>query len=203
MHQLSNDQYFLLIPEINLFPEIQKDTITMIEQLMNALLLSHKNNIQHAIDLIIGLELSCKSLINYDYVFVLEKIKPMLNENKIFIAQGEEVRTMYPRYHKLKYFWDVGKQAAMNLEFSLEKKLSYCGKKIKWEVTYADWINDILNKQRENGQYNSCDRLLYNLIEPLATIKYIETRQIIENETKKYAKEYRKALLLQKDMSHE
>ncbi len=198
MLQLSDDQYFLIIPDINLFPEINKNTIAMIEQIMNALLLSSKDNIQAGINKVVMFEIHCKPLLYQDYINVLNRIKPMLEAYNISIAQGEEVKSKYPRYHKCKYYWEVGKQAAINLEFSLEKKLSYDGNEIKWESTYIDWVNQIINHQRENSSYNSQDKLLYHFIEPQATLKHVETREIILEETKKYTEEYRKYLKLQK-----
>ena len=198
MQSLSEEQYFLIIPDINLFPEINKNTIIMIEQIMNALLLSSKDNIQSGIHKIVTLEVHCKSLLTQHYVIALNKLKPTLEDFNIFIAKGDEVKLMYPRYHKKKYFWEVGKQAAINLEFSLEKKLSYNGKEIIWESTYIDWVDQLLNHQRNNSTYNSQDKLLYNFIEPQATLKHVETRDIIEEETKKYADAYREYLETQK-----
>lgn len=199
MNELSDNQYFLIIPEINLFPEIHKNTISMIEQIMNAILLSSKNNLQAGINQIIMFELHCKDLLNQAYIKVLNNIKPLIESCKIYVANGEEVRIMYPRYNKQKYFWDIGKQTAMNLEFSLEKKLSYDGKEITWESTYVDWVNQILNHQRETCAYNAQDKLLFHFIEPQATLKHVETRDIIESETKRYATEYRKFLESQKE----
>lgn len=194
MNQISNNQYFLIVPDINLFPEIKPNTITMIEQIMNALLLSSKTNIQSGIEKIIMFEIYCKPLINENYTVVLNKIKPILEDFNILIAQGEEVRLMYPRYNKQKYFWDVSKQEAINVEFSLEKKLNYNGKEIIWQSTYIDWINQIINDQRDTNNYNAQDKLLYHFIEPKATLKHVQTRKIIEKETKKYVQEYRKYL---------
>lgn len=203
MHQFSDDQLFLIISEINLFPEIHQSTIPMIEQIMNALLLSSKGNIQAGINKIIKLEIFCSNLLKLDYFTALNHLQPMLEEYDIYVVKGDEVKLAYPLYNKQKYFWEVGKQAAINLEFALEKKISYDGKNITFESTYIDWINQIVNLQRDESSYNSQDKLLFNFIEPQATAKHAEIRDIIEEETKKYANDYRNYLLTEKTKYNE
>lgn len=192
--QITNNQYFLLLPEINLYPEIKINTIEMLEQVMNALILVNKHNIQQGINAVITVETHSKPLINEGYLTVLQKIKPFLDQSKIYIAQGEKVRFMYPKYNKGKYYWDVGKQAAINLEFALEKKLSFDGEKIIWESTYIDWINQIITENHESSTYNSNDELLYYHITPKALDNFIETREIILKETENYVKQFRQQL---------
>ncbi len=150
--------------------------------------------IQLGINKLVTFENYCRTLLNKEYTLVLNKLKPMLEYSNIFIARGEEVKLMYPLYQQKKYFWEVGKQAAINLEFALEKKLSYDGKEIKFEDTYIDWVGQILNSQREKSNYNSKDKLLYNCIEPQATLKHVETREIILKETENYVKQFRQQL---------
>mgnify|MGYP001806209958 CR=1 FL=1 len=198
MHEISNDQYFLILSEINLFPELSKDPIQLVEQVMNGLLLTTNENIEEALNRVVSLEILCKQLElpNSSFADVLKIVKPFLENYGLLIARGLEVKAMYPKYtHKNRYFWDVGKQAAINLEFSLAKKLSFNGHQIKFENTFIDWVMQILEAQRGNSQYNAQDKLLYHIIEPQATIKHVETREIIEQETDKYADEIR--LLLQ------
>ena len=198
MHEIFNDQYFLILPEINLFPELSKVPVQLIEQIMNGLLLTTNENIEEALNRVVSLEILCKQfdLSTISFNDVLEVIKPFLEHYGLLIARGLEVKAMYPKYtHKNKYFWDVGKQAAINLEFSLAKKLSFNGQQIRFENTFIDWVIQILEAQRGNSQYNAQDKLLYHIIEPQATIKHVETREIIEQETDKYANEIR--LLLQ------
>ncbi len=201
MHEISEDQIFLIISEINLFPELNTtNSIKMVEQIMNALLITSEENIQEGINRVVSLENFCKdSLVkNEDSKTLLEKLKPMLANYNMFTAQGDEVKLMYPRYYdKKKYFWDVGKQSAINLEFSLEKKLSYDGKQIILEDTYIDWVYQLLTTQRISSRYNSEDRLLYYIIEPQTTLKHVQIRQIIERETYEYVKEFRS--LIQQD----
>lgn len=199
MAQLTNNQYFLLIPDIKLFPEIKPETILMLEQVMNALILTNKSNIQHGINSVIALERYCQDLLKESYLMALAKIKPLLEESNLHVAQGEEVRGMYPKYHKSKYYQDIGKQAAINTEFALEKKISYNGKKITWENTYIDWVNQIINEDREAVIHNSADEFLYYTLVPKTLDPYVETREIILNETKKYADQYRKQLESQQD----
>lgn len=196
MHEISDDQYFLILDEINLFPELSSNPLQMIEQIMNGLLLTAHENVQEGLNRVLNLEHICKSIIDADIFLLLETIKPILESYEILIARGLEVKAMYPRYeNKKKYFWDVGKQAAMNLEFSLAKKLSFDGTQIKFESTYIDWVCEILESQRETSKYNSNDKLIYHIIEPQATVKHVETREIIEKETENYAEEFRKIII--------
>ena len=61
MHEISNDQYFLILPEINLLPELSKVPVQLIEQIMNGLLLLTTNeNIEEALNRVVSLEISCK-----------------------------------------------------------------------------------------------------------------------------------------------
>ncbi len=196
MREISDDQYFLILAEINLYPELSNNPIQMIAQIMNGLLLTAHDNVQEALNRVLQLEHISKTHVNSDFVALLETIKPILESFGILIAKGLEVKAMYPRYeNKKKFFWDVGKQAAMNLEFSLAKKLSFDGTQIQLESTYIDWVCQILDSQRETSSYNESDKLIYHIIEPQATIKHIELREIIEKETKNYAEEFRKLIV--------
>ena len=105
MHEISEDQIFLIISEINLFPELNTtNSIKMVEQIMNALLITSKENIQEGINRVVTLENFCKdSLVkNEDSKTLLEKLKPMLANYNMFTAQGDEVKLMYPRYYDKK-----------------------------------------------------------------------------------------------------
>lgn len=196
MREISDDQYFLILPDINLYPELSTNPVQMIEQIMNGLLLTAHDNVQEALNRVLQLEHISKAYVNSDFATLLETIKPILESFGILIAKGLEVKAMYPRYeNKKKFFWDVGKQAAMNLEFSLAKKLSFDGTQIQLESTYIDWVCQILDSQRETSSYNESDKLIYHIIEPQATIKHIELREIIEKETKNYAEEFRKLIV--------
>lgn len=190
--QIDNNRYFLLIPEIKLFPEITPKTIPMLEQVMNALILSNKSNLHRGINAVILLESYCKDLLKENYLTALAKLKPMLSEFNIEVAKGEEVRGVYPMYHKKKYYWDIGKQTAINTEFALEKKISYNGKKITWENTYIDWVNQIIAEDRDAVFHNSADEFLFYTLAPKTMESYVETREIILNETIKYAAECKK-----------
>lgn len=192
--QIENSKYFLLIPEIKLFPEITPKTIPMLEQVMNALILSNKNNLHKGINSVILLESYCNELIKEHYLTALDKIKPLLSEFNIEVAQGEEVRGAYPLYHKKKYYWDIGKQTAINTEFALEKKISYNGKKIIWEETYIDWVNQIIAEDRDAVFHNSADEFLFYTLAPKTLERYVETRDIILHETIKHATECRKQI---------
>ena len=204
MHKLSDDQYFLIIPQIKLFPELKTKTVAMIEQMMNAVLLASEDNIQTGINRIVDLEIRCKSLVKQDYLLVLNQLVPVLEQYDIGVVQGNLVQAMYPHYNDFKqHYTDIGKQAAINLDFAKAKKISYNGHYFTLEHTYIEWLIQKLENQRSNCRYNPSDKLVYTLIEPLFTMKHVETRNIIKNQTKKYANEYRKTLELQLGSNNE
>lgn len=199
MQQINNDQYFLLIPDINLCPQIKADTISMLEQVFNACILINKNNIQQGINNILELEYYCKAYLLHNYITVLEQITPLLNKFSMYVAQGEQVRLMYPKYHKQqKFYWDVGKQSAINLEFALEKKLSFDGVDIKWEQTFIDMVDKLMLEQAEQSQYNNQDELIYYSISPKVMDKRLDVHDIILEETQKYVNTYRQKLQLER-----
>ncbi len=77
MHEISNDQYFLILPEINLLPELSKVPVQLIEQIMNGLLLLTTNeNIEEALNRVVSLEISCKQfdLLTISFNDVLEVV---------------------------------------------------------------------------------------------------------------------------------
>lgn len=200
MHTLDSNQHFLIISEINLFPELKTETVSMIEQIMNALLLSCHENIQEGINRVIALESICKNNLTDSYVSVLQRIQTFLGNHQIFITQGEKVRLFYPRYHNSKFYYkDIGKQAAINTEFAMEKKISYDGKDIIFEDSYNSWVNGIINRHRETNLHNPKDKLMFHIIEPQVNLKHIQAINIIQEETHKYVDEYRKIVELEKD----
>ena len=118
MFALNNNQYFLVINQLNLFPEITPKTIPMLEQVFNAILLQSTNNIQLGIDNILNLEYFCKTMLNDNYLDVLKKIEPTLHHHGIYVVQGEQIRGYYAGYGDSdKHYRDIGKQHPMNVEF--------------------------------------------------------------------------------------
>ncbi len=200
MHSINNNQHFLLLPELNLCPEINTNTISMIEQIMNAHVLLNSHNIQCGVERVLELEYYCQQFLSDAYDVLLIKLTPMLNKYNIHIAQGEQVRGMYPLYHKTnKYYSEVGKQTAINLDFALDKKLSYDGLSIIWENTYIDWVDRIMLKQEELSEYNTADKLLFTRIQPKTMNSRLDIKDIILEETQKYMDEYRQKLLALQD----
>ena len=195
MLKINDNQHFFILDNINLCPEIKTNTIDMVEQIMNAHILLNRNNIQKGVNLVLDTEYYCKPFLNEDYLTLLNKIKPMLEASNIYVAQGEEVKVMYGKYHQRgKYYWEVGKQASINLEFALEKKLSYDGMAIKWEETFIEWVDQIMIEREEKTQHNSEDKLIFSYIEPKTTDRRLEIKDIILEETQKYVEQYRQGL---------
>ena len=192
MRELNDNQFFLIITEINLFPELSDSNVEMIEQIMNALLLVHKDNLQAGINKVIEFEMLYNSLRTDNRIEIMKEIQPFLKNHKIFIVQGENVRVFYPLYHKNKNYQDIGKQSAINTEFALEKKINYDGQKITFTDYYLSWVDELINQQRELNSYNQADKLIFHFIEPKVTIKHTETMNIIRQETERYISEVRK-----------
>ena len=120
MFAINDEQYFLIIKDLNLYPEIKQNTIKMLEQIMNAFILLSVNNIQAGIDKVLELEHVCQPFLKESYIDVLERVRPMLKELRIGVAQGEQVRAFYANYNdESKHYDEIGKQEPMNLEFSL------------------------------------------------------------------------------------
>lgn len=195
MLKINDNQHFFILADINLCPEIKTNTIAMVEQVMNAHILLNRNNIQKGVNNVLDTEYYCQPFLHDDYLTLLTKIRPMLEKADIYIAQGEQVQVMYEKYHQRgKYYWEVGKQASINLEFALEKKLSYDGMTIKWEETFIDWVDQIMIEREEKTQHNSDDKLIFSYIEPKTTDRRLEIKDIILQETQKYVENYRQNL---------
>lgn len=210
MHELNNNQFFLIISEIHLFPELSTNHTEMIEQVMNGLLLSSGNNIQLGINKVVELEVLYKSLDPQDIEkrapeiatrIIMDEIKAFLKQYNLFIVRGEDVRVFYPLYHKNKHYGSIGKQAAINTEFALEKKINYDGQEITFTDSYTAWVNDLLSEQREQSNYNADDKLVYHFIEPQASLKHVETINIIRDETERYLAEVREVVKLQQELN--
>jgi hypothetical protein len=198
MQEINDNQLFLLLTDIELCPEIKTNSVGMVEQLMNAHLLLNKNNIQQGINRALDLEHFCKPFLSYNYLVLLEKITPLIEKYNIYIAHGKQVYVMYSKYNDgSKYYWDVSKQASINLEFALAKKVSYDGKNIKWESTFARWVDEIILEREERIGHNPNDKLIFSYIQQKVTDARAEIQDIILQETVNYTNQYREKLQVQ------
>ncbi len=195
MFPINDEQYFLIIKDLNLYPEIKQNTIKMLEQVMNAFILLSVNNIQAGIDQVLELEKFCQPFLKNSYIDVLELIRPMLKELNIWIAQGEQVRAFYANYNdEGKHYAEVGKQEPMNLEFALAKKVSYDGKNIIWEDTFAGWVDNIMVERELKTNHQPDDKLINSRIFQKVQDLHWEIVHVILDETRKYADEYSQKL---------
>ena len=182
MQEITKDQHFFILEDIDLFPEIKTNGIAMVEQIMNAIIILNKNNIQLGIKRALDIEYICRPFLSDNYLTLLNRIIPLLKQHRISIVQGEQIRFMYPSYHDPKnFYWDIGKQTLINNEFALLKKLSYDGANIKFEDTYVNWVDSIILEREAKTQHNSLEHR-------------IEIKDIILLETQKYTEQYRKEL---------
>ena len=88
-YYMITDQYFLILKELNLFPELSTDTTIMIEQVMNGVLLYSQQNLQEALNRVVTLEVTCKSIINQDYQSVISAISPLIQTFGISIVDSQ------------------------------------------------------------------------------------------------------------------
>lgn len=194
MNKLSDNQYFLIIPQLNIFPELEHNSVKMSEQIMNALLLISNTNIYEGINNVLEFEKIAKLNLNITAQNDFDILTNFLQEFGLSIMVGEQVRLLYPKYHnELLNYREVSKQKSMNLEFALQKKLQYDGFNIILENTFITWVYELLNTQFLASKYNHLDKLIYHFIEPRATLKQQEIREIIKEETESYINEYRKS----------
>lgn len=78
MCKLSNGQYFLIIPEINLFPELNNNSIEIMGQIFNAILLCKRSNLQYFIDAIVDLEKQYKLFHLNNHIDLINQISPLI-----------------------------------------------------------------------------------------------------------------------------
>lgn len=195
MHTISEDRYFFVIPKLGFYPEIQTNTVKMLEQVLNAILLSSTDNIEHGLNRILGLEYSCKPTLDFHYVEVLNNIATSLKEEGISIVQGETIRAFYPHIgNDDKYYWDVGVQVPLNLEFALAKKISYNGSELKFEDTYVHWLNKLMMAREEKTSHKPDDRFITHTLFQKVQNLHWDIEQTIRDETVNYVNEYRKVL---------
>ena len=195
MFALNNNQYFLVINQLNLFPEITPKTIPMLEQVFNAILLQSTNNIQLGIDNILNLEYFCKTMLNDNYLDVLKKIEPTLHHHGIYVVQGEQIRGYYAGYGDSdKHYRDIGKQHPMNVEFALSKKISYNGKSIIWENTYVDWLNKLMMEREQKTNHQPDDHFITNTLFQKVQDLHWSIKHTIKAETTKYVNKYKKSI---------
>ena len=195
MLDITNDQYFLILEDLDLFPEIKPNTIAMIEQIMNAQILLNKDNIQQGVTRALDIEYYCRPFITEHYLTLLNRLRPMLQEFHITIIQGEQVKCLYPSYHdRTKYYWDIGKQSLINNDFAVLKKLSYNGKDIIWEHTYIQWVEKIMMDREEQTQHKPSDTLINtHIFQKVEDLRYA-IRDVILDETQRYAQQYQQHL---------
>lgn len=181
----NDDQYFLIVDKLDLFPELSQSPSEMIEQIMNALLLS-SNNIYTAIKSIVELQKITSKMLNNHIVDILTHIKSFLTLHHLSFCQGESVRGFYPRYNnKSLNYRDIGKQLPMNIEFALQKKISFVNRQIKFEESFYLYVYELIEKQRKTETYNRNDSFIEQ-IESMTLSQYVKTLEIIKHEANKF-----------------
>lgn len=191
MHEMSENQYFLILEEVGLFPSLSTNTIEMIEQVMNGVVLSSKSNIQEALNRVIFLEVKCQSLIHQEYNLAVEAIALLVSSFNVRIVNRNIGWRYIVNYNdRRKYF--INKIDDINHQFQLLKKITYDGKSITFENTFINWVYDLVNLQHTFVKHNLEDKFMSNTVFPQLTNQIQASIDTIEEETNRYVQKYRK-----------
>lgn len=195
MEKNFDSQYFLIIPELKIFPELSNNIVVMIEQIMNGVLLCSQHNIQEALNRVITLEVTCKKIITEDYKSVIAAISPLIQTFGLSIVDSHTGHSyIINNYNdRRKYF--ASKLVEINHEFSLLKKISYDGNVITFENTFINWVYDLVNYQHTFITHNPEDKFMSEQLFPELTNHIQASIDTIEEHTKNYADQLRQSLI--------
>lgn len=197
------EQYHLILPKLNLYPSLSLNSIEMIEQVMNGIILSSALNIEEIINKLIMVETTCGNILSKSYIDVINAIKPLCESYGILILPSEEaLQYITNNYNnRLRYFNNKhidGKLEDINHQFNSLKKVSYNGIKLDFLPTFSEWIYDAVHQQHTFILENPNDKLMTELVPELT--EYIQDSiDVIESHTNKYANKIRKELILMKN----
>lgn len=164
MKSINNDRYFLILENLNLYPELDTNIKKAVEQIMNAILLIHEENISFGIKEALKVKEIYENHTNISYFELIKKFNYLLRNYKIEIVNGENVRPYYGMYNNSETYTYGKKQDIMNLEFFTMKKLSYKGGKIELERTFFNWIYKKIHQEKINTSNDQKDFLINNLV---------------------------------------
>lgn len=182
MSEEENKQYFLIIDKLNLFPEMHQEPIKIIEQIINAVLITNENNLYHAFTQIQKI-IKCTKHNLRSKEELLPILGSILQENNLNITSNENINALYPRYHHLMTSYsEFGKQAHINIDFASRKKLSFDGHNVSYDTSFYLWVIDLVNNQVKTGRYNSFDKLIFYKLQPLISLEFMTLKNTIEKE---------------------
>ena len=193
---LQNTTYHLIFEPLNLYPSLSVDSVAMIEQVMNGVLLVSFQNLQESITRIITLESTCQPILKQEYPTIIQAIQPLVNSYGIPIVSSDIAnRYIIHKYNnRLKHFCN-NKIDDINHQFSSLKKIAYDGIKIEFLPTFYDWVYDMVHQQHNFIINNPDDELMTNQLFPQLTHHIQASIDTIEEHTNRYADEIRNKLI--------
>ena len=196
---ITNEQHHIILQPLNLYPSLSSDSIEMIEQVMNGVLLVSSQNLQEAIKRVVTLEATCHSMLSHNTSYIIEAIQPLCANYGAPIV--DSVRANHYITHcynnRLKHF-NVSKLDDINHEFLALKKIEYNGDKIKYLPTFIDWVYQMAHQQHTFLQHTPNDELMNDYLFPELSGHFQMVMETIETQTKRYANKVRKDLFRQK-----
>lgn len=189
---MSNCKFHLQIKELNLYPSLSSNTIEMIEQVMNAVLIPCSQNLQEAINRLVTLEQTCAPITHNSYDSVIQAITPICTSFGIDIITAE-VANQFILHHynnRLKHY-NGSKLADINHQFSTLKKVTYDGTRIQYLPVFFDWIYELAHQQHTFIVNNPEDDLMTQQIFPNLIDHIQGALDTIEEQTLSYTNQLR------------
>ncbi len=190
-----NNQYFLVLKELNLYPSLSPDSIEMIEQVMNGVILVSLQNLQDSINRLITLEVTCKPILDQEYTSIIHALQPLAQSYGAPIVDAR-VANSYIIHHynnRLKHYSN-DKLDDINHQFSSFKKISYDGNRVEFLPTFFDWVYEMVHQQHTFIVHNPADELMNEHLFPDLTPHIQGAIDTIEEHTHRYADEIRNKL---------
>ena len=188
----SNNQYFLVLKELNLYPSLSQSSIEMIEQVMNGVILVSLQNLQDSINRLITLEVTCKPILDQEYTSVIHALQPLAQSYGVPIVDAQ-VANSYIIHHynnRLKHYSN-DKLDDINHQFSSLKKIAYNGNQVEFLPTFYDWVYEVVHQQHTFIVHNPADKLMNEHLFPDLSPYIQRAIDTIEEHTNHYADEIR------------
>lgn len=185
-------KYHLILDQLKLYPSLSLDSVEMIEQVMNAVILVSSQNLQDSINRIITLEATCQPILDQEYDAIIIAIQPLSANFGVPIVAAN-IANNYILHHynnRLKHFkreYIEGKLDDINHQFSSLKKISYDGNKVEFLPTFSEWVYDMVHQQHTFITENPDDKLMTEHLFPELTEHIQGALDAIESHTNSYA----------------
>jgi len=183
-----NNQYYLVLKDLNLYPSLSSNSIEMIEQVMNGVILVSLQNLQDSINRLITLEVTCKPILDQEYTSIIHALQPLAQSYGVPIVDSREGNSYIINHYnnRLKHYPD-SKLNDINHQFQNLKKVSYDGNRVEFLHTFYDWFYEVVHQQHTLIESNPADKLMNDSLFP-ELIEHIQgALDTIEEHTNRYA----------------